>query len=46
MFFHSPQVDHNVTRHLTHDYLKSDDWHWTFLHFLGLDHIGHLVAIL
>lgn len=38
------QVDRNVTRNL--DWiLKSEDWNVTILHYLGLDHIGHLGGI-
>uniref|UniRef100_A0A672QRV4 Phosphatidylinositol glycan anchor biosynthesis class G (EMM blood group) n=1 Tax=Sinocyclocheilus grahami TaxID=75366 RepID=A0A672QRV4_SINGR len=35
------QVDNNVTRHLD-DTLKRDDWDILILHYLGLDHIGHI----
>lgn len=38
-FFH--QVDNNVTRHLDST-LKRDDWDILILHYLGLDHIGHI----
>eukprot|EP01132_Coremiostelium_polycephalum_P002782 gene2782-3457_t len=34
------EVDNNVTRHL--DELDNNDWDAIFLHYLGLDHIGHL----
>ncbi|KAF2073127.1 hypothetical protein CYY_005568 [Polysphondylium violaceum] len=34
------EVDNNVTRHL--DELDNNDWDVMFLHYLGLDHIGHL----
>ncbi|XP_010555410.1 PREDICTED: GPI ethanolamine phosphate transferase 2 isoform X2 [Tarenaya hassleriana] len=35
------QVDKNVSRHLP-DELKSDDWNLLILHYLGLDHVGHI----
>ncbi|XP_025026994.1 GPI ethanolamine phosphate transferase 2 [Python bivittatus] len=35
------EVDNNVTRHLN-NVLKRDDWDLLILHYLGLDHIGHL----
>ncbi|KAL4569279.1 hypothetical protein LXL04_024915 [Taraxacum kok-saghyz] len=35
------QVDHNVSRHLNHELFKSD-WNLLILHYLGLDHVGHL----
>ena len=38
------QVDHNVSRHLTDAYLHRNDWDMTILHYLGLDHIGHLAG--
>jgi len=34
-------VDNNVTRHLD-DELQRKDWDVLVLHYLGLDHIGHL----
>lgn len=37
------QVDTNVTRHLDRE-LRSDDWSMMILHYLGLDHIGHLIG--
>ena len=37
------QVDLNVTRHLEAE-LTKDDWDITILHYLGLDHIGHLAG--
>lgn len=43
-FFSPPQVDRNVSRHLTDDFLRRSDWDFTILHFLGLDHIGHLAG--
>ena len=35
------KVDDNVTRHLDEE-LERDDWDVMILHYLGLDHIGHL----
>ncbi|CAI5737055.1 unnamed protein product [Hyaloperonospora brassicae] len=41
-------VDNNVTRHLveeldpTMQHAKSNDWDALVLHYLGLDHVGHL----
>ncbi|XP_071452153.1 GPI ethanolamine phosphate transferase 2 isoform X2 [Hetaerina americana] len=35
------EVDNNVTRHLDHE-LQQDDWDVMILHYLGLDHIGHV----
>ncbi|KAG0768265.1 hypothetical protein G6F62_001235 [Rhizopus arrhizus] len=35
------QVDLNVTRHIQSDILNND-WDITILHYLGLDHVGHL----
>ncbi|KAI0230579.1 GPI ethanolamine phosphate transferase 2 [Lamellibrachia satsuma] len=37
------EVDKNVTRHLDTE-LSSSDWDVMFLHYLGLDHIGHLAG--
>ena len=37
------EVDVNVTRHLD-DELRRDDWDVMILHYLGLDHIGHLAG--
>ena len=34
-------VDNNVTRHLDKE-LEEEDWDVMILHYLGLDHIGHL----
>jgi ethanolaminephosphotransferase len=34
-------VDYNVTRHINTD-LRENDWDTVILHYLGLDHIGHL----
>lgn len=36
-----PKVDDNVTRHLD-KVLKRGDWDVLILHYLGLDHIGHV----
>ncbi|XP_065596739.1 GPI ethanolamine phosphate transferase 2 isoform X2 [Cyrtonyx montezumae] len=35
------EVDYNVTRHLDR-VLKREDWDLLILHYLGLDHIGHV----
>ncbi|KAF7240030.1 GPI ethanolamine phosphate transferase 2 [Varanus komodoensis] len=35
------EVDDNVTRHLD-TVLKREDWDLLILHYLGLDHIGHI----
>ncbi|XP_062178247.1 GPI ethanolamine phosphate transferase 2 isoform X3 [Alnus glutinosa] len=35
------QVDQNVSRHLV-DELSRDDWDLLILHYLGLDHVGHI----
>ncbi|XP_032109746.1 GPI ethanolamine phosphate transferase 2 isoform X5 [Sapajus apella] len=35
------EVDNNVTRHLD-KVLKRGDWDMLILHYLGLDHIGHI----
>ncbi|XP_010120629.1 PREDICTED: GPI ethanolamine phosphate transferase 2, partial [Chlamydotis macqueenii] len=35
------EVDDNVTRHLDR-VLKREDWDLLILHYLGLDHIGHM----
>ncbi|KAF4525989.1 hypothetical protein B566_EDAN000781 [Ephemera danica] len=37
------EVDLNVTRHITGE-LSHNDWSLMILHYLGLDHIGHLVG--
>ncbi|XP_013405157.1 GPI ethanolamine phosphate transferase 2 [Lingula anatina] len=37
------EVDDNVTRHLP-DELERTDWDVMILHYLGLDHIGHLAG--
>jgi len=33
-------VDRNVTRHVPFE-LNQMDWNGMFMHYLGLDHIGH-----
>lgn len=35
------EVDHNVSRHLK-DELERKDWNLLILHYLGLDHVGHI----
>ncbi|CAH9144929.1 unnamed protein product [Cuscuta epithymum] len=35
------QVDHNVSRHLGYE-LNRTDWNLLILHYLGLDHVGHI----
>lgn len=40
-YFLPLQVDNNVTRHLD-KVLKRGDWDVLILHYLGLDHIGHI----
>ncbi|KAJ4825349.1 hypothetical protein Tsubulata_002698 [Turnera subulata] len=35
------QVDQNVSRHLDEE-LSRDDWNLLILHYLGLDHVGHI----
>ncbi|EPS67599.1 hypothetical protein M569_07175, partial [Genlisea aurea] len=35
------QVDHNVSRHLIKE-LRCNDWDLLILHYLGLDHVGHI----
>ncbi|NXY76639.1 PIGG transferase, partial [Glareola pratincola] len=37
------EVDDNVTRHLDR-VLKREDWDLLILHYLGLDHIGHVTG--
>ncbi|XP_025933869.1 GPI ethanolamine phosphate transferase 2 isoform X11 [Apteryx rowi] len=37
------EVDDNVTRHLDR-VLKREDWDILILHYLGLDHIGHMTG--
>ncbi|XP_076764816.1 GPI ethanolamine phosphate transferase 2, catalytic subunit-like [Xylocopa sonorina] len=36
------QVDDNVTRHLDNELYDRTDWSVMVLHYLGLDHIGHV----
>uniref|UniRef100_A0A8C4NHP1 Phosphatidylinositol glycan anchor biosynthesis class G n=1 Tax=Eptatretus burgeri TaxID=7764 RepID=A0A8C4NHP1_EPTBU len=40
-YLHVVQVDDNVTRHLSRE-LSSTSWDILVLHYLGLDHIGHV----
>ncbi|KAL5208092.1 hypothetical protein ABZP36_032527 [Zizania latifolia] len=35
------EVDFNVSRHLEHE-LAAKDWNVLVLHYLGLDHVGHI----
>ena len=42
MTFISPKVDDNVTRNVEPALKNSSDWDAIILHYLGLDHIGHL----
>ncbi|XP_052196246.1 GPI ethanolamine phosphate transferase 2 isoform X2 [Diospyros lotus] len=35
------EVDHNVSRHMG-DELNRTDWNLLILHYLGLDHVGHI----
>ncbi|CAA0821025.1 Alkaline-phosphatase-like family protein [Striga hermonthica] len=35
------QVDYNVSRHLTYE-LDIGDWDLLILHYLGVDHVGHI----
>ncbi|XP_029457683.1 GPI ethanolamine phosphate transferase 2 isoform X2 [Rhinatrema bivittatum] len=37
------EVDNNITRHLD-DVLKQENWDILIVHYLGLDHIGHLTG--
>lgn len=37
------EVDNNVTRHIDKE-LQSTDWDVMILHYLGLDHIGHIAG--
>lgn len=41
VLFPPSKVDNNVTRHLE-KVLKRGDWDMLILHYLGLDHIGHV----
>ncbi|XP_078036093.1 phosphatidylinositol glycan anchor biosynthesis class G [Augochlora pura] len=36
------EVDYNVTRHLRKELNSKTDWSIMILHYLGLDHIGHV----
>ncbi|KAG5444357.1 GPI ethanolamine phosphate transferase 2 [Clonorchis sinensis] len=36
------EVDRNVTRHLNTLFRRPQDWDGVILHYLGLDHIGHV----
>nr|XP_034180311.1 GPI ethanolamine phosphate transferase 2 [Osmia lignaria] len=36
------EVDNNVTRHLHKELYNNNDWSIMILHYLGLDHIGHV----
>lgn len=36
------EVDENVTRHLDNRLAHTKDWDMLILHYLGLDHIGHV----
>ncbi|XP_050441011.1 GPI ethanolamine phosphate transferase 2 isoform X2 [Adelges cooleyi] len=38
------EVDHNITRHLDHELRPTADWDIMILHYLGLDHIGHMAG--
>ena len=38
------EVDLNVTRHLGPEMKERLDWDISILHYLGLDHIGHLIG--
>ncbi|XP_050524039.1 GPI ethanolamine phosphate transferase 2 [Daktulosphaira vitifoliae] len=38
------EVDNNITRHLDKELKHSTDWDIMILHYLGLDHIGHLAG--
>lgn len=37
------EVDDNITRHIEKEF-KQTDWNVTVMHYLGLDHIGHLAG--
>lgn len=39
---HFFKVDNNVTRHLENELKPTADWDIMILHYLGVDHIGHL----
>ncbi|OAD62584.1 GPI ethanolamine phosphate transferase 2 [Eufriesea mexicana] len=36
------EVDNNVTRHIHEELYNNNDWSIMILHYLGLDHIGHV----
>lgn len=36
-------MDDNITRHIEKEF-KQTDWNVTVMHYLGLDHIGHLAG--
>ncbi|CAD1478308.1 unnamed protein product, partial [Heterotrigona itama] len=36
------EVDDNVTRHIHEELYNNNDWSIMILHYLGLDHIGHV----
>ncbi|KAF3420554.1 hypothetical protein E2986_01438 [Frieseomelitta varia] len=36
------EVDDNVTRHIQEELYNNNDWSIMILHYLGLDHIGHV----
>merc|ERR1711956_161415 len=38
------EVDLNVTRHLDQELRSNFDWDVSVLHYLGLDHIGHMIG--
>ncbi|BFZ54176.1 major facilitator super transporter protein [Savitreella phatthalungensis] len=38
------EVDHNVTRHLEQELRLDAKWDGLILHYLGMDHIGHLAG--
>eukprot|EP00761_Pharyngomonas_kirbyi_P009621 gb/GECH01009638.1/.p1 GENE.gb/GECH01009638.1/~~gb/GECH01009638.1/.p1 ORF type:complete len:1012 (+),score=180.60 gb/GECH01009638.1/:1-3036(+) len=38
------EVDNNVTRHLNDEFHR-DDWDVLILHYLGLDHVGHVGGV-
>nr|CAB3264862.1 GPI ethanolamine phosphate transferase 2-like [Phallusia mammillata] len=38
------EVDNNVTRHLDEELYTKNDWDVMILHYLGLDHIGHIAG--
>lgn len=38
------EVDNNVTRHIDEELYHNDDWSIMILHYLGLDHIGHVLG--